>query len=42
METIKQKLKLIHLYSKHKVDHVGFFSLSPLSALVLERTIMGN
>ena len=25
METIKQKLNLIHLYSKHKVDHVGFF-----------------
>lgn len=28
METIKQKLNLIHLYSEHKVDHVGFFSLS--------------
>lgn len=29
METIKQKLNLIHLYSKHQVDNVGFFSLSP-------------
>lgn len=28
METIKQKLNLIHLYSEHKVDHVGFFSPS--------------
>lgn len=37
METIKQKLNLIHLYSEHKVDNVGFFFLlSPLSALVLE------
>lgn len=25
METIKQKLNLIHLYSEHKVDNVGFF-----------------
>lgn len=41
METIKQKLNLIHLYSEHKVDHVGFFSLSSF-ALVLERTITGN
>lgn len=24
METIKQKLNLIHLYSEHKVDNVGF------------------
>lgn len=32
METIKQKLNLIHLYSEHKVDNVGFFFplLSPL------------
>lgn len=38
METIKQKLNLIHLYSEHKVDNVGFlsFSLSPLLTLVLE------
>lgn len=36
METIKQKLNLIHLYSKHKVDNVGFPPLSPLRALALE------
>lgn len=30
METIKQKLNLIHLYSRHKVDPVGFL-LSLLS-----------
>lgn len=28
METIKQKLNLIHLYSEHKVDNVGFLSFS--------------
>lgn len=31
METIKQKLNLIHLYSEHKVDNVGvFFALLSL------------
>lgn len=28
METIKQKLNLIHLYSENKVDNVGFLFLS--------------
>jgi hypothetical protein len=44
METIKQKLNLIHLYSEHKVDNVGFFFFlsSPSSVHPGVRTIMGD
>lgn len=42
METIKQKLNLIHLYSEHKVDNVGFFSFSLLFLPWCWRTIMGD